>query len=203
METGFLDHLEISRNNLKTAFYFFLITAFLSCKNTRQTTVELLKSNTNLQLKNGVLFYKSDLFSGSISSFDQVNQTKNTSTYLKGKKNGEETKFFLNDLIAERRFYTNGLKTGIHQGFWNNGDLKFEFHFNKKGEYHGTVKEWYQNNQIFKAFNYKNGKEVGSQKMWQSNGNIRANYVVKNKERFGLIGLKKCYSVNIKDQDEF
>ena len=50
-------------------------------------------------------------------------------------------------------------------------------------------------------FNYVDGKEEGSQKMWQINGKIRANYHVKNGERFGLIGLKKCYTVNTKDED--
>ena len=45
------------------------------------------------------------------------------------------------------------------------------------------------------SFNYINGKEAGKQLLLKSNGNIKANYEVVNGERFGLIGLKKCYTV--------
>ena len=31
--------------------------------------------------------------------------------------------------------------------------------------------------------------------MWELDGGIRANYVVKNGHRYGLIGLKNCKSV--------
>ena len=50
------------------------------------------------------------------------------------------------------------------------------------------------------AFHYIDGKEVGSQKLWQEDGRIKANYEVKNGERFGLIGLKKCDPVQIQKQ---
>jgi antitoxin component YwqK of YwqJK toxin-antitoxin module len=50
-------------------------------------------------------------------------------------------------------------------------------------------------------FNYKNGKETGSQRLWKPDGSIKANYEVVNGERFGLIGLKKCYTVTV-DKNE-
>ena len=31
--------------------------------------------------------------------------------------------------------------------------------------------------------------------LWDLNGNIKANYEVINGERYGLIGLKKCFTV--------
>ena len=83
-----------------------------------------------------------------------------------------------------------------HLGWWEDGTPKFEYHFNTKGAYEGKRKEWYKNGQLVRDFNYVSGKEVGSQRMWAKNGKIRANYEVKNGERFGLIGLKKCYTVN-------
>ena len=46
-------------------------------------------------------------------------------------------------------------------------------------------------------FNYKKGKESGSQRLWKTDGSIKANYDVVNGERFGLIGLKKCYQVTV------
>ena len=59
------------------------------------------------------------------------------------------------------------------------------------------MEEWYRNGQKAKEFHFTNGKEEGSQKMWESNGKLRANFITKNGERYGLIGLKKCYSVDI------
>ena len=79
----------------------------------------------------------------------------------------------------------------------------FEYHFNKKGEFHGIVKEWYKSGQIFRDFNYFAGKELGRQRMWKYDGTIKANYEVVNRDRFGLIGLKKCYTVTVnKDEIE-
>lgn len=60
------------------------------------------------------------------------------------------------------------------------------------GELQGIANEWYRNGQPYKAFHYKMGYENGSQKMWWENGIIRANYVVKQGRRYGLIGLKLC-----------
>ena len=103
-------------------------------------------------------------------------------------------------MLAEERQYKQGLKVGRHRGFWRDGSLKFEYNYNDKGMYHGSFKEWYRNGQQLREFNYIEGKENGAQKMWLMNGNIRANYVVKDGERYGLIGLKKCYTVNAKDE---
>jgi antitoxin component YwqK of YwqJK toxin-antitoxin module len=44
--------------------------------------------------------------------------------------------------------------------------------------------------------NYKNGQEEGTQKLWYDNGKIRANYVIKNGKRYGLLGTKNCINVS-------
>ena len=71
----------------------------------------------------------------------------------------------------------------------------FEYQFNDKGVYHGSLKDWHQNGQLAKHFNFKDGKEIGSQRMWKLNGEIRANFYTVKGERHGLIGLKNCVSV--------
>jgi antitoxin component YwqK of YwqJK toxin-antitoxin module len=146
------------------------------------------------------LYYNDIPFNGLLKTFDEVNQTNDKAEYVDGKKEGEEKKWFLNDSLAEIRFYDKGLKIGVHKAWWENRQQKFELPFNYEGVYNGTVKEWYDNGQLVKEFNYDNGNESGTQKMWQSNGNIRANYTVINGERFGLIGLKKCSTVKINDE---
>lgn len=185
---------------LKTLFSFLLLTLFISCS--KETEVQhIVKYNEeDFKLNQGVLLYKNLPLTGKLTKVDRSSGLNFESEYTKGKKNGEETVKYKNGNLYEKRYYKSGTKIGLHKGWWENGQQKFEYYFNNGGEYNGSVKEWYSNGQLFKFFNYSNGKEIGSQKMWQSNGKIRANYVAKDGERFGLIGLKKCYTVNIKDE---
>jgi antitoxin component YwqK of YwqJK toxin-antitoxin module len=201
MEMDILGHLEISLNNLKPFLLIACCLFFLSChEKETESVLELNIDNPKLKIINGVVFYEKAPFLGIIKNFDEVNQTNNRAMYVDGKKDGVEEKRFLNEAIAEQRFYTDGLKSGIHKSWWKNGVLKFEYHFDNKGFYNGTVKDWYQNGQLVKEFNYVNGKEKGPQKMWLINGNIKANYTVVNGDRFGLIGLKKCFTVKTNNE---
>lgn len=172
----------------------FLYLGFFSCKGER---LEVKKSNPEIELRNGVLYYKGKSFYGSIVSSFQDGTIKSKSSYVDGRKDGEEKIWYNNGQVSQIRLYEQGIKIGRHFGWWENGTAKFEFDFNEKGEYHGSFKEWYKNGQLLRDFNCVNGKEVGRQRMWTITGKIRANYEVKNGERFGLIGLKKCYTVNI------
>lgn len=116
-------------------------------------------------------------------------------TYQNGLKHGTEKRWHVNGVQTQERFYTKGVKTGLHKGWWPSGSEKFSYQFNDHGEHHGKLIEWYENGDTFQRFNYVNGKEEGAQKMWKSDGRIRANYVVKDGERYGLIGLKRCYTL--------
>jgi len=186
---------------LKTIFLILGCLFFLSCnERVEENGIILNAENLKFKINNGIVLYNDVPFSGIIKSFDEVNQTNNSTVYVDGKKDGVEEKRFLNEAIAEQRFYTDGLKSGIHKSWWKNGVLKFEYHFDNKGFYNGTVKDWYQNGQLVKEFNYVNGKEKGRQKMWLINGNIQANYTLVNGDRFGLIGLKKCFTVKTNNE---
>ncbi|CAM1370403.1 conserved hypothetical protein [Tenacibaculum xiamenense] len=173
---------------------------YMSCKTECSKNTIYKFSKEDFSLINGVLFFQNEEFSGKLSSYDPVNYTSILSEYCNGRKNGSEIKKYENEELAEERFYKEGVKVGIHKGWWKNGNKKFEYHFNTSGEYDGEVKDWYKNGQMFKFFNYSNGREEGAQKMWQPDGKIRANFVTKNGERYGVIGLKKCYSLNVKDE---
>ncbi|MGY3793039.1 toxin-antitoxin system YwqK family antitoxin [Aquimarina sp. 433] len=183
----------------KFLFYLVLFISF-GCSKEKKSDLDVTYNSRDFLLQNGVLQYKGTPFSGIITSSDSVYKITTKISYLAGKKHGEEIKTYDNTTLAEKRFYQHGKKTDTHKGWWKNGQLKFQYEFNNQGEYHGKVAEWYQNGQQSKVFHFINGKEDGSQKMWSSNGKIRANYVAKNGERYGLIGLKKCYTVSTNDE---
>ncbi|MEW4924767.1 hypothetical protein [Algibacter sp. 2305UL17-15] len=171
-----------------------------SC-NTSSTSQIVDVLDINLKLDNGILFYDEVPFKGILVSYYDPENLKSKIEYADGKKHGLETQWYRNGDKMIERFYREGFKTGIHKSWWQDGTQKFEYHFNEKGEFHGIVKEWYKNAQIFRDFNYVDGKELGSQRMWKNDGTIKANYEVVNGERFGLIGLKKCYTVK-ENEDE-
>ncbi|WP_298880135.1 hypothetical protein [uncultured Polaribacter sp.] len=153
------------------------------------------KNDVNFSLKNGILFYENKVYSGVINDFYDNGDIKSTSQYFEGKREGKYFGWYLNKNKSFQRFYKNGIKTGTHLGWFKDGSKMFEYQLNNKGVYHGHVKDWHQNGQIAKHFNFIDGKENGSQKMWQLNGKIRANFYTINNERHGLIGLKNCVSV--------
>lgn len=109
---------------------------------------------------------------------------------------GQELVYYPNGQLSTQRWYCFDVKVGLHLGYWESGLPKFKYEIDEFGRYHGEVKEWYASGQLYKHFNYSEGQEVGRQQMWKSDGRIKANYEIKNGEKFGLIGLKRCYTVD-------
>ena len=151
--------------------------------------------DSGFHFQQDTLYYQSNYYSGYVFKLYPNNDTAFIGSYLNGLEQGAQTKWYFNRQLAESRLYDQGKKVGEHIGYWEDGKIKFEYHF-FKGEQHGVVKEWYKNGKPYKIFHYENGYESGSQKMWWENGVIRANYVVKNGRRYGLIGLKLCMNQN-------
>lgn len=77
------------------------------------------------------------------------------------------------------------------QGWWSDAKQKFTYHFSSDN-FTGELKEWNAAGQLNKQFHYVNGQEEGSQKMWWDNGTVKANYVIRDGKKYGLIGLKIC-----------
>lgn len=176
-------------------YYYILFLMVLSCGNVEESK-EVLKTDANLHIENGVTFYEDAPYSGTVISYYKTDSLAYRASYYQGRKQGKEEKWHSNGVLAVERFYNKGIKVGLHRGWWENSHLKFEFYFDDKGAYHGTAKEWFVDGTLYRDFNYVHGKEEGSQKLYKPNGNIRANYVVRNGERYGLIGLKRCDPVS-------
>lgn len=177
-------------------FLVLFLSTFLILVSCEQEQVLVDQASEELELINGVLHYQNHPFNGLLVSRYDDTSYKMKLEYAKGRKDGLEQQWYANGVLSQKRWYSQGIKINSHLGWWEDGSPKFEFHFNRKGEYDGNRKEWYPNEQLVCDLNYVNGKEIGSQRMWSKTGKIRANYEVKNGERFGLIGLKKCYTVN-------
>lgn len=173
-------------------FVFILFNSCFQAENLKR--VDAL--DKSLELNNGILYEDNKRFTGFIVAHFEDSRIKSETLYRNGRKHGCERQWHDDRNLVSERYYSKGKKVGIHKGWWQNGNLKFELHFNNDGAYHGLVKEWYESGQIFRHFNYQNGREVGTQQLWKPDGRIKANYQVVHGERFGLIGLKKCFTVS-------
>lgn len=89
------------------------------------------------------------------------------------------------------RTYRDGKEEGMHRGWWPNGARKFEYHYHN-GLAEGAQREWFDDGSPYTEFNYSKGHEAGLQRMWTSYGKLRANYIVKDGRRYGLIGAMGC-----------
>ncbi|MBK0382337.1 hypothetical protein I5M32_05125 [Pedobacter sp. SD-b] len=142
------------------------------------------------------MFKNEKPYSGYIYSlYPQTNDTMEVKCYYLGKEHGNWRKYSIKGTLTESRFFVNGAKEGELKAWWPDGKRKLDYHF-QNDEYEGNYKEWNYNGQLILNLNYHKGYEEGVEQMFYDNGNIRANYIIKNGRRFGLLGTKNCVNVS-------
>jgi len=147
--------------------------------------------DTGFSKHQDTVLYRNKYFTGFRFALRPNGDTAALQSYFNGVEEGVQRTWFPNRQLAEERFYINGRKEGIHQKWWPDGKPKM--YFEAYGdEYHGVFREWYASGLISKEFHYVHGREEGSEKLWWDNGSIRANYVIRNGRKYGLIGLVIC-----------
>ncbi|RNL55510.1 toxin-antitoxin system YwqK family antitoxin [Pedobacter jejuensis] len=180
---------------------FCLLLLICSCKQNKSKEVNAisntynLKSSLNIFIKNDTVYLNNLKYSGFLYELHANKDTVLLESYTDGLKNGIEIKWYSNKKLMEIRGYNDGKKNGKQTAFWQNGKKKFEF-FAKDDAYQGELKEWNMDGKLIHLANYKNGQEEGAQKLWYDNGKIRANYVIINGKRYGLLGTKNCRNVS-------
>ncbi len=155
--------------------------------------ISVRSDDPKLKYINRSFYYDSLLFTGKISEVKE-GDTSRISVYKDGKLNGKEVIYYSAGKIKEERYYTDGNKTGEHKGWWENGKLKFVYHF-KDDVFNGNVKVWNVSGMLFNDFNYIKGQEEGLQQAWFPNGDVQANYVAKNNRKYGITGVKNCQTL--------
>ncbi|HEV7783270.1 MAG TPA: hypothetical protein VGO58_18470 [Chitinophagaceae bacterium] len=180
---------------------YFLFCLFVSChKKEQQATIKIAKTVPENYIKAGdsgfskhqdTLYYGDHYFTGYQFSLINEQDTAFINSWFNGLEEGYQRKWYPHQQLAEERFYINGKKEGIHQGWWTDGKPKFYFEA-ADDVYSGEFKEWYSSGLLAKQFHYVNGQEEGSERLWWDNGTVRANYVIRNGKKYGLIGLTTC-----------
>jgi hypothetical protein len=152
-------------------------------------------ADTGFEEHNDTVYYKQQFFTGFRFSLYVNGDTASLQSYFNGREEGWQKKWYPGKQLSEERFYINGKKEGTHRGWWPGGKPKFIFTV-YNDEYSGEFKEWYASGLLGKEFHYVNGREEGSEKLWWDNGTVRANYVIRNGKKYGLIGMVTCINPN-------
>ena len=154
-------------------------------------SAEILSNDPALHRTGGLLYHGEVPFSGRLVEQYDDGAIKRLTPYNAGKAHGLAQAWYPDGGVMDERLYEAGRKAGVHTGWWENGHLKFIYHFNND-LHEGNAKSWYPDGTLYRDFNYENGKEAGTQRMWNEDGTVKANYVIKDGRRFGLIGSKPC-----------
>jgi antitoxin component YwqK of YwqJK toxin-antitoxin module len=197
MEAASMEHLALFRNS---AFVFLLVSFGCQQSSVREevyhSTIRLDKNDSQLRVENGLLLWNNSSFTGTLYSLDQNNaDTLSLSSYQSGREHGEWKQFYEGGQLKEKRFFNNGLKAGEYVAWWPNGKKQLHYFF-ENSEYEGTCREWNNEGTLIKLANYKKGHEEGLQQLWYDNRKVRANYVIKDGRRYGLLGTKNCINVS-------
>ena len=153
--------------------------------------VEVVSTNAALHRAGGLLYHAGQPFSGQFVERYDDGSMKSSTPYLEGRAHGIAKGWYAGGAKRYERLYRDGKKDGVHTGWWEGGQLQFVYHF-KNDLHEGAAQAWYASGTRYRAFNYANGKEAGSQQMWNEDGTIKANYVVEDGRRYGLLGSKPC-----------
>jgi len=148
-------------------------------------------TDTALSNHQDTLFYHNAFFTGYRYALYDNGDTALLQSYFNGVEEGKQKKWYPNRQLAEERFYINGKKEGVHRSWWPDGKPKMYFEADGD-EYNGLFREWYASGLMGKEFHYVHGHEEGSERLWWSNGTVRANYVIRNGKRYGLLGTMIC-----------
>jgi antitoxin component YwqK of YwqJK toxin-antitoxin module len=156
----------------------------------------LSADNPQISYENSGIFYQGKPFSGNLFWLDpQSRDTLKIETYLKGVRHGNLDQYFPGHVLREHRTFEHGKKIGAFVQYFPKGKKQVEYHF-ASGEYQGLAREWNESGVLIREMHYVAGHEEGSQKLFYDNGRVRANYIIKNGRRFGLLGTKNCVNVS-------
>ncbi len=156
---------------------------------------QLRHDDLSLKRKNGRLYQDSSLYSGYLMEYFDEGSPKRLTPYLAGKMHGLVRAWYQNGALRQERLYWQGKREGVHRGWWEDGTAQFEYHFNKD-LHEGRAREWFADGSLYRESHYARGQEEGSQRMWRPDGSLRANYVVRDSRRYGLLGAKPCAGPN-------
>lgn len=181
------------------AKWIMALVLFAACLSGKKKTDELSwynEKDISLQNDGGLFRLNGQPFSGVV--FRLADNNKDTilvGSFRHGSEDGEWRKYYPNHQLMERRYYSAGKKSGTYEGWWPDGKPRLLYHFSE-GEYEGNCRDWSDNGTLVSNMNYRKGYEDGLQQQFYETGKVKANYMMIDGRRYGLLGTKNCVNVS-------
>lgn len=151
-------------------------------------------ADPRIAISNGRLLIEGKPFSGLLKQAIGENYEIRQTPYRDGLEHGRFTVHKKGKLIEEREF-VNGQKHGTHQGWYENGKLKFISHF-KTGNYTGDQFTYHDNGQVFEYKKYNGDGKLLVSKIFRQTGQIYTSQAFTAEgAAYGLPGSKLCNPV--------
>jgi hypothetical protein len=153
-------------------------------------TKRALRPSADVTFSGNYLLYKGEKFTGILTeNFDATETTRETH-YENGLENGEQIEYLKGGQLLARRYYRDGHKDGIHEGWYRDGHRRFHYEY-KNAKSDGEFWEWYDSGKVSLYAFFKDGELLGK-KMWRESGQIYMNYVFNAQGARGLPGSRLC-----------
>jgi antitoxin component YwqK of YwqJK toxin-antitoxin module len=125
----------------------------------------------NGQIKYEAISSQGNWFSLDDDNLEIINYWTEDNIQLVVQGEGKITTYFNNDNIQHISFWTNKLKNGILQEFYESGQLNIESEYNE-GVKDGIGKVFSENGNLIYEYFYKKGQPIGKVREWYENGQI-------------------------------
>lgn len=141
------------------------------------------------------MFLDGAYYTGFCVGFHPSGDTAFIHGFFNGLPEGRQVAWSEQGVPVSSAFFINGKKEGLQQTWWPDKTPQLRY-WTSDNEYEGAFLEWNSAGVLIKQFHYLQGHESGHQRLWWDNGTVRANYVIRNGRKYGLLGLKLCANPN-------
>ena len=152
---------------MKSMFYLLIITlslALVGCDNNIDESELVVRKDIHYQINSD------KPFTGSVTSYHENGQKKNMGTYKKGLKDGLSEEFFSNGQLLSSVNYFMGGKEGVEKKYDENGNIRFVKNY-KNNLLNGLKETYFENGQLELKENYENGELKETLVRYDDSGN--------------------------------
>jgi len=144
-------------NIMKKLLFTLLMLTLYSCG-----SIDYDEDKEYIQNILGEIYYKGELFSGTLTKHYEDGQLKTKSTYKNGNRDGLTEKYFKDGQLEIKSTYKNGNRDGLTEKYFKDGQLEIKTTF-KDDEYDGLYESYYIDGQLKEKITYKNGRIVNEE----------------------------------------
>ena len=144
-------------NIMKKLLFTLLMLTLYSCG-----SIDYDEDKEYIQNILGEIYYKGELFSGTLTKHYEDGQLEYKNNYKNGEYDGLSEKYYKDGQLYEKRTYKNGEYDGLHEKYYTDGQLEFKRYW-KDGKNDGVFERYYTDGQLDWKRTYKDGRIVNEE----------------------------------------